>query len=748
MHPALPNGCLNPPSLRRLKAKFKPLVRATPDGHHTKTLHLLTKRIITVLNMASQKLCEHKYMEKYDTGLCCLSCGTVRNSIFAEFTTAPSHDEYQYIPLKRSPKEIRLVALLPGRGSDPICCRIITVQLDHCPYYTAASYTWATEDGDATRVHTVQVYIGMDFNIERTIRITTNCRNTLRQLRRADCIRHVWLDAICINQGHTSERNHQVSIMDQIYRKAAAVAICVQRTGHDYQGALDLLAPDGASRDKLKLLTLSELQERPEVLQLMSLFDARYFSRVWVIQEVLSAEVAILHVNDGTVRFTGEALKALDALFQAVRLDVPRLPRWASIWSRNSDIISLLSMSLNCSASDPRDKVFAIVSLLQQHIRSMISIEYMATTQEVFTQAVMACIHACGDLEILSFAEVLSEERKPAEASFTMENFLQFLQQRKARSDLQDWSRSLMLKEQSQGAGSYFLEEALRRGKPIKIDMGDLEEALRCREPIKTDMGDLDDQSRSDLKAALSLCDGRFPTYAMMTSSTVVQSQMPSAASTSQKRRFERCDPISYHSTACGDACKWTSTQTRVPSTAVRETGRVPPTQVLPRLQVFSQLLDSICDASFNPTASHFLETLRAIRDSGNAQTWPWLRTFCKGPARSSVQSAVHLDEQEMNIIRHIFREMSKIVDGWDVRKLRVFRTDELIGVASGSVLTADAIFAVEGASTHFVLREIHPGLYRILSRCYCWTADGVLEDPFNGRDVNWGEGVGFITLF
>jgi hypothetical protein len=141
MHLALPNGCLNPPSLRRLKAKFELLVRATPDGHHTKTLHLLTKRIITVLNMASQKPCEHKYMEKYDIGLCCLSCGTVRNSIFAEFTTAPSHDEYQYIPLKRSPKEIRLVALLPGRGSDPICCRIITVQLDHCPYYTAASYT-------------------------------------------------------------------------------------------------------------------------------------------------------------------------------------------------------------------------------------------------------------------------------------------------------------------------------------------------------------------------------------------------------------------------------------------------------------------------------------------------------------------------------------------------------------------------------------------------------------------------------
>jgi hypothetical protein len=233
-----------------------------------------------------------------------------------------------------------------------------------------------------------------------------------------------------------------------------------------------------------------------------------------------------------------------------------------------------------------------------------------------------------------------------------------------------------------------------------------------------------------------------------MTSSTVVQSQMASTASTSKKRRFERCDPISYHSTACGDACKWTSTQTRVRFTADRETGRVPPTQVLPRLQVFSQLLDSICDASFNPTANHFLETLRAIRDSGNAQTWPWLRTFCKGPARSSGKSAIHLDEQEMNIIRHIFREMSKIVDGWDVRKLRVFRTDELIGVASGSVLTADAIFAVKGASTHFVLREIHPGLYRILSRCYCWTADGVLEDPFNGRDVNWGEGVGFITLF
>jgi hypothetical protein len=268
--------------------------------------------------MAVERSCTHKYTEYLDDGVCCLSCGTVRSSVFTTNAntsgeaTAHRDDDYQYIPLKRHPREIRLVVLLPGSWSDAVACRIITVQLRSSPHYTAASCTWATEDGDATKLQTIVVYTGVDFQKQSTIRVTTNCLNTLRQLRLAEQTRNVWIDAISIDQSRTSERNHQVGMMDKIYRDAATVDICIHAQDRDYQGALGLLAPTNSKITELGRLPKDEFQQHAHLLQLKSLFGLRYFSRVWVIQEVLSAEIAILHVNEGTVRFTEKGLVTLN----------------------------------------------------------------------------------------------------------------------------------------------------------------------------------------------------------------------------------------------------------------------------------------------------------------------------------------------------------------------------------------------------------------------------------------------------
>jgi hypothetical protein len=685
--------------------------------------------------MASNKSCQHKYVEKCDIGLCCLSCGTIRNSIFTAPTPTPSIDEYQYIPLKRYPQEIRLVALYPGHGSDPICCRIITAQLRSLPYYTAASYTWATEDGDATRIHTVQVYTGFNFKIERSIKVTTNCHSALRQLRHAQDIRHVWVDAICINQGQTSERNHQVSIMDEIYRKAAIVEICICRPDYDYQGALDLLAPKSGTRKELLGLTLAELQGRPEILQLTSLFATRYFSRVWVIQEVLSAEVAVLHVNNGTVRFTEEALKILNTWFQVIHLDIPRLSHWVSIWTRNPSIISLLSMSLKCSASDPRDRVFAIASLLPSHVRALISIDYMATTHEVFRQAVMACIRECGDLEILSFAQILSEDRSPAEASFTMESFLQFLQQ-KERSAL--LCQPLALGQQMKSTHGTSTN-SIRFGKHIDPETRVLLEAT---------FQDSEYQSRTDHYSRID----HYPRIDLLSIGAVPQSRITFSTSTSQRTISVRYGSILSSLVSYGNAFEEMLTRILPVTTWKLLVGYVPPTQLLPRLEVSSILFETILDASFNPTAGQFLPYLEAIHDCDSGLAWPWLRVFCNGRthSRRSIEPDIPSDKSDTYIIQNIFKEMSKTTEDYGAGTLRVFHTDKILGLASCSVLAGDAIFAIHGTWDYFVLREIHPGLYRVLGKCFCWTAGGVLEHSFDWKNTSSESrpSTGKITLF
>jgi len=55
--------------------------------------------------------------------------------------------------------------------------------------------------------------------------VTQNCEAALRQLRKKSRSIRIWIDALCINQQNISERNQQVRMMEEIYRKAKHVRI-------------------------------------------------------------------------------------------------------------------------------------------------------------------------------------------------------------------------------------------------------------------------------------------------------------------------------------------------------------------------------------------------------------------------------------------------------------------------------------------------------------------------------------------
>jgi hypothetical protein len=97
--------------------------------------------------------------------------------------------------------EIRLVALQPS--TDPtaaIKCKIFHARLSDCPPYEALSYMWGSDaDSRIIRIERKEYIIGHNLWL------------ALKQLRQAENERIVWIDAICINQTDTSERNHQVA---------------------------------------------------------------------------------------------------------------------------------------------------------------------------------------------------------------------------------------------------------------------------------------------------------------------------------------------------------------------------------------------------------------------------------------------------------------------------------------------------------------------------------------------------------
>jgi len=47
----------------------------------------------------------------------------------------------------------------------------------------------------------------------------------LQYLRQPSRTRKIWVDAICIDQSSTTERNHQVALMGEVYKLAKRVLI-------------------------------------------------------------------------------------------------------------------------------------------------------------------------------------------------------------------------------------------------------------------------------------------------------------------------------------------------------------------------------------------------------------------------------------------------------------------------------------------------------------------------------------------
>jgi hypothetical protein len=137
---------------------------------------------------------------------------------------------YDYFPLRSSPSghsgdELRLLVLLPDQDDAEIRCEIQHASLDGPPQYEALSYTWGNPKGKNSLVPcrgdpSASYPIKVD---EGYLKVGYNLIEALKQLRHDTNPRTLWIDAICINQDDSEEKNHQVKAMARIYSGASRV---------------------------------------------------------------------------------------------------------------------------------------------------------------------------------------------------------------------------------------------------------------------------------------------------------------------------------------------------------------------------------------------------------------------------------------------------------------------------------------------------------------------------------------------
>jgi len=120
-----------------------------------------------------------------------------------------------YQPLDKAKREIRICDLNPASQlSAKLECSLRIVPIDEAGKFAAFSYVWGRES------HTDTIYIdGTEHRIKPNL--AAGLRRFRARFRQDPRLRirliSIWVDAICINQDSTEERNHQVPLMKSIF---------------------------------------------------------------------------------------------------------------------------------------------------------------------------------------------------------------------------------------------------------------------------------------------------------------------------------------------------------------------------------------------------------------------------------------------------------------------------------------------------------------------------------------------------
>jgi ankyrin repeat protein len=280
-------------------------------------------------------------------------------------------DIFVYEPIDLKRPAFRLLQLRRGKGP-AIECMLYQAYLDGTDTmpYDSLSYTW----GGTDKTSTVTVN-------GKTLYVTENLYSALQHLRSEDIDTVLWVDAICIDQGNERERGHQIQHMCEIYSQAEEVIVWLGQATEETNIVMDSLRRleeyssmhghrhwDLAQWTTFWLLVPQDPGIEPrEGLDL--LLRRPWFRRVWVLQEIATAKKASVWCGTKSVRARTFALAPSligikpERYCQAVLDIMPGRLREESWWSESRDLYNLLLKFRESRASDPRDKVYALLGI-------------------------------------------------------------------------------------------------------------------------------------------------------------------------------------------------------------------------------------------------------------------------------------------------------------------------------------------------------------------------------------------------
>ncbi|KAH7351306.1 heterokaryon incompatibility protein-domain-containing protein [Rhexocercosporidium sp. MPI-PUGE-AT-0058] len=286
-----------------------------------------------------------------------------------------------------TPKTFRLLTIMPKSFDKYLRCKLHVHEIESAPPFEALSYVW----GDSKPV--MSIYLE-----EESKSISFNLGLALARLRLEDKERIVWIDALCINQDDLAERSQQVQLMVDIYTRCTRVVIWMGPGHMDdrvipaafrlmHKTAEYISEEVGKPIEKVCAVDIAQLPTETESSPIRAtrdlpaprtppwgpaafFFHLPWFRRMWIAQEVAFAPATVyigkLEIDWDVVAMAASWWyhKGYGASFEMVMDLRNPMTIWMSAEIRGLSLDRFLDKFGHFEATDPRDKVYALLGFL------------------------------------------------------------------------------------------------------------------------------------------------------------------------------------------------------------------------------------------------------------------------------------------------------------------------------------------------------------------------------------------------
>jgi hypothetical protein len=311
-------------------------------------------------------------------------------------------DSYSYRQLRLG--ETRLLELRPGFQDTPLSGEVHHINIEKAPPYQALSYVW----GPAMQNYTLETPEGR-------IPIATSLYAALNRVRARDEVTYLWVDAVCINQNDGHEKSIQIRMLPKIFQSADVVLCWLGGEREDSALAIETLL-------QIRTLGLAP-QQWPAQLppipanwvdgvppvndsvwwSIQSLFEREWFSRVWIIQEVVLAKELKFLCGNYELDWD-DIIKAVEICRDDqggplpiechLRLIVPSLKPVHTLGamksafedknlSKNFNLLPLLDFFSHARSTKPCDKLFALLGIASDSTATAFDPDYSSSLEVI-----------------------------------------------------------------------------------------------------------------------------------------------------------------------------------------------------------------------------------------------------------------------------------------------------------------------------------------------------------------------------